>query len=78
MSLRKFHILFITLATICLLSFGLWCFYTGASIFSDPKSGERLRALSGSFSIILALVTLVYGRWFYVKKIKNLQTAGNA
>ena len=78
MSLRKFHILFITLATICLLSFGLWCFYTGATIFSSTKSGESYRMVSGFSSLVLALVTLVYGRWFYVKKIKNLQTAGNA
>ena len=78
MSLRKFHILFISLSTICLLSFGLWCFYTGSSIFSDPKSGESLRTLSGSISVILAVATLIYGRWFYVKKIKNLQTTGNA
>tara|TARA_B100001029_G_scaffold114355_1_gene94572 strand:- start:216 stop:452 length:237 start_codon:yes stop_codon:yes gene_type:complete len=77
MSLKKFHILFITLATICLLSFGLWCFYTGASIFSDPISGEFFRVLSGSFSLFLALTTLVYGRWFYIKKIKNLQTIEN-
>ncbi|MAP17165.1 MAG: hypothetical protein CMO49_05255 [Verrucomicrobiales bacterium] len=77
MSLRKFHILFITLSTICLLSFGVWCFYTGSSIFSDPGSGESLRIMSGSTSVTLAVFTLIYGRWFYVKKIKNLQPTDN-
>ncbi len=72
MSLSKFHVLFITLATLCLLSFGLWCFYASSSIFENPQNGESLRLVIGSFSLILALFTLVYGVWFYFKKIKNL------
>ena len=73
MSLRKFHIFFITLATICLVSFGLWCLYSGSSIFSSPKSGENLRLFSSSASFVLAAMTLFYGVWFYFKKIKNIQ-----
>jgi hypothetical protein len=72
MSLRKFHIVFISISTLCLLSFGLWCFFASASIFENPQNGESLRLVSGSFSLVLALFTLVYGVWFYIKKIKNL------
>ncbi len=76
MSLSKFHVLFITLATLCLLSFGLWCFYASSSFFENPQNGESLRLIIGSLSLILALITLVYGVWFYFKKIKNLNNIG--
>ncbi|MBD28184.1 MAG: hypothetical protein CMO38_02925 [Verrucomicrobiaceae bacterium] len=74
MSLRRFHIVFISISTLCLLSFGIWCFYASSSIFENPQNGENLRRISGSLSLILALITLVYGIWFYFKKIKNLNT----
>ena len=72
MSLRIVNIVFISISTLCLLSFGLCCFFASPSIFENPQNGESLRLASGSFSLVLALFTLVYGVWFYFKKIKNL------
>jgi uncharacterized membrane protein YpjA len=65
MDLKKFHILFITLATLCLVGFGLWCF---APRFDSPAG----LIPAGIFSILLGMATAVYGMWFYRNKIRAL------
>ena len=64
MDLKKFHIVFITLATLCFVGFGLWSF--------SPSAGGGLAALvGGGAGIALGLATAVYGMWFYRNKIRD-------
>lgn len=65
MSLQKFHILFITLATLCFVGFGFWCF--GLAPAAMP-----LRYLAGVLGVILGFTTAFYGMWFYRTKIRDL------
>ncbi|MEP6936803.1 MAG: hypothetical protein ABI871_01925 [Chthoniobacterales bacterium] len=66
MSLKGFHILFITFSTLLALGCGAWCIWLdlveGAPIY--------LGGAIGSFAAALAL--LIYGVWFY-RKMKRLQ-----
>lgn len=66
MSLKGFHILFITLAFLCACGFWAWCVW-------DNESAQRLGATTlGNLSGSLALGLLVYGLWFVVKKNKTI------
>ncbi len=66
MSLKGFHILFITCSTLLALGCGAWCIWVnlveGVPIY--------LAGAIGSFAAAAALV--VYGIWFY-RKMKRLQ-----
>jgi hypothetical protein len=66
MSLKGFHIVFITVSTLFALGVGAWCLWVnsieGAPIF-------RMGAI-GSFAVAAALI--VYGVWFY-RKMKRLR-----
>ena len=62
MSLKGFHIIFITLSTLCLVGFASWTF-----VF-NTDGGLRI---AGVVSGILAVLLLGYGVWFYQKKLKN-------
>jgi hypothetical protein len=65
MSLKKFHIVFITLATLCMAGFSLWCFL--------PRQGGGVGVLvSGGVSLGLAFVTAFYGVWFYRNKLSDV------
>ncbi|MFP6873381.1 MAG: hypothetical protein VCA55_07695 [Verrucomicrobiales bacterium] len=64
MSLKKFHILFISLATLCFIGSGVWCFMSAA------KAAHGL-LFAGIASSVLGLATAVYGLWFYRSKIRN-------
>jgi len=64
LSLQKFHILFISLATLCFAGFGVWCFMSAA------KAAHGV-LLAGIASSALGLATAVYGLWFYRSKIRN-------
>lgn len=66
MDLKKFHILFISLATLCFVGFGLWC-------FSPMSTGGLVMVVVGAASIALGLVTAVYGMWFYRHKIRVVE-----
>lgn len=57
MSLKAFHILFITLATLITAGFGLWAL--------SPEHSEV--AWMGWVSLAAAVVLPIYGRWFLVK-----------
>jgi hypothetical protein len=66
MSLKGFHILFITLSTLLALGAGAWCLWVD-SIHGTPAF--RLGAI-GSFVAALALIC--YGIYFY-RKMKRLR-----
>lgn len=63
MDLKRFHIIFITLATLCCVGFGLWC-------FAPMAGGSPLIVATGIASIALGVTTAVYGMWFYRNKIR--------
>ena len=66
MSLKGFHIVFITFSTLLALGVGAWCLWVnsieGAPIF-------RIGAI-GSF--VAATGLMIYGVWFY-RKMKRLR-----
>jgi hypothetical protein len=66
MSLKGFHIVFITVSTLLALGVGAWCLWVnsieGASVF-------RMGAIC-SFAAAAGL--MVYGVWFY-RKMKRLR-----
>lgn len=62
MSLKGFHIVFVTLATLCLVGFSVW------TLASDV---DLLVRLSGGCSAVLGVVLAVYGSWFYRNKLKD-------
>lgn len=65
MSLRGFHLVFISFATLLCLSLAVWCFG-----FAPDESGWAVKAM-GAFSAILAVGLPYYGVRFY-RKAKNL------
>ena len=66
MSLKGFHILFIVLAFLCTAGFWAWTFV-------DKESARNLGAQTiGAMSGVLAVVLLVYGAWFVIKKAKTI------
>ena len=66
MSLKGFHIVFISFSTLLALGIGAWCIWVnlveGAPVY--------LAGAVGSFAC--ALVLVVYGVWFY-RKMKRLR-----
>jgi hypothetical protein len=67
MSLKGFHILFIALAFLCAGGFWAWCFWNADA--ARQLGAEAAGNLSGS----LALVLLVYGLWFVIKKSRTIR-----
>lgn len=63
MSLRTFHIFFITVATLLACFFGTW----GINIHLTQGSTGHLVAGLGSFAV--GMVLILYGVWFW-KKIR--------
>lgn len=66
MSLKGFHIVFITLSTLLALGCGGWCLWVN-SIVGSPI---YLAGAAASFAVAAAL--LVYGVWFF-RKMKRLR-----
>lgn len=66
MSLKGFHIVFITFSTLLALVLGVWCIRVnlaeGAPVY--------LAGAIGSFAAAVALI--IYGVWFY-RKMKRLR-----
>jgi predicted permease len=63
MSLKIFHIVFVTLSVLLSLGFSKWCW---------QKTGEGLPYLLGTIAaLVFAALLLIYGGWFW-KKIRNL------
>lgn len=67
MSLKGFHILFITLAFLCTAGFCAW------TVLEPEKAAEARAIAAGNFSGSLALLLLGYGIWFVVKKSRTIQ-----
>jgi len=62
MSLKGFHIVFITLSTLCLVGFAVW------TLASDVEPAIRL---IGAVSAALGIGLAIYGSWFYRNKLKD-------
>ena len=66
MSLKGFHIVFITFSTLLALGCGVWC------VWINLVTGTQVY-LAGAIACFLAAAALiVYGVWFY-KKMKRLR-----
>ena len=66
MSLKGFHILFITLAFLCSGGFWAWCLW-------DAEAARELGVVAvGNLSGSLAIALLVYGLWFVIKKSRTI------
>ena len=66
MSLKGFHIVFITFSTLLALSVGAWC------IWVDLVEGAPIYLTGALWSFAAAVALVVYGVWFY-RKMKRLQ-----
>ena len=66
MSLKGFHILFITFSTLLALGIGAWC------IWIDLVEGAPIYQTGAICSFAAAIVLVVYGIWFY-RKMKRLR-----
>jgi len=66
MSLKGFHILFITLTTTLALGIGFACLWAGQT---DDAPIYRTAAI---YSFIAAVVLVAYGFWFY-RKMKRMR-----
>ena len=66
MSLKGFHIVFITFSTLLALGCGCWCIWVNLVVGAPVY----LAGAIGSFAVAIALV--IYGIWF-LKKMKRLR-----
>ena len=66
MSLKGFHIVFITFSTLLALGCGAWC------IRVNQVAGAPVYLAGAIACFLVALALLVYGVWFY-KKMKRLR-----
>ena len=66
MSLKGFHILFITVSTLLAVGVGGWCLWV------DSVEGTSAFRIGAICSFIAALALMVYGVWFY-RKMKRLR-----
>lgn len=58
MSLKAFHLIFVTMLTMLSLGFTAWAFFSGRIIF-------------GAIGIVVAALVVVYGVYF-LKKLKKI------
>jgi hypothetical protein len=66
MSLKAFHIIFVTASTLLAFGFGAWSL---AAYFT--ATGGTLDLILGSASAIAGIALIVYGKYF-LKKLKNI------
>jgi hypothetical protein len=66
MSLKGFHIVFITFSTLLALGIGVWC------IWVNLVAGAPIYLAGAVFSFIAAIALIVYGIWFW-RKMKRLR-----
>jgi len=52
------------MATLCFVGFGAWC-------FAQQEDGGALVKTFAIISVLLGLLTAIYGVWFYRNKIKS-------
>jgi ABC-type anion transport system duplicated permease subunit len=66
MSLKAFHLVFVTISTVLSLGFGIW------ALAEHRRDGERTdMLLLGIGALATCVALLVYGRWF-LRKLKHL------
>lgn len=65
MSLKAFHVLFVTVSIALCLGVGLW------ALREYRAQGDIATLLAGIFSLTSAVVLLVYGRWF-LRKLRGV------
>ena len=65
MSLKAFHIFFVTISTILAIGFGLW------AIREYSIHHEVMSLIFGSTSLLGAVALVIYGRWF-LRKLKGV------
>lgn len=63
MSLKTFHIVFVTVSTMLALGFGIW------ACREYRVSGDGTTLLAGVGSLLVAVALVVYGFWF-LRKLK--------
>jgi len=66
MSLKGFHIVFITFSTLLALGIAAWCVWVNKTVGAPVYLAGAIGALLG------AVVLVVYGIWFY-RKMKRLR-----
>lgn len=66
MSLKGFHIVFITFSTLLALGCGLWCLELSRLEGASAYIGGAV------FSFLAAMALVIYGFWFY-RKMKRLR-----
>lgn len=66
MSLKGFHIFFITVSTLLALGVGAWC------IWVDRIDGAPVFRAGAICSFLAATALMMYGVWFY-RKMKRLR-----
>ncbi|MBI5396794.1 MAG: hypothetical protein HZA91_15980 [Verrucomicrobia bacterium] len=64
MSIKAVHLLFITLATLLALGFGVWC------VQFQPAGNRALYVGLGAVSFAAAAGLVAYGVWF-IRKLKR-------
>ena len=65
MSLKAFHLVFVTVSVLLSLGFGVW------AITDYQKSGSTASLCWGVGSFAAAVALVVYGRWF-LRKLKGV------
>ena len=66
MSLKGFHIVFITFSTLLALACGGWCMWV------NSIAGAPVYLAEAVCSFVAAIALMVYGVWFY-RKMKRLR-----
>lgn len=64
MSLKAFHIVFVTLSTLLAVGFGVW------AIAESARDGRSGTLALGIGSLVAAVLLIVYGIWF-LRKLKG-------
>jgi hypothetical protein len=65
MSLKAFHVIFISISVLLCLGFGAWC------ISSDYARGRTAYTIAGYVSFSLCVLLVLYEVWF-LRKFKDL------
>ncbi|CAN5567080.1 hypothetical protein BH20VER3_BH20VER3_10950 [soil metagenome] len=66
MSLKAFHIVFITFSALLAFGCGIWCLWV------NQTTGTSAYTSGAIVSFILAVALIVYGCWFW-RKMKRLR-----
>ena len=66
MSLKGFHIVFITVSTLLALGVGAWC------LWIDSAHGAPVFRIGAICSFVAGAALIAYGIWFY-RKMKRLR-----